>query len=175
VQLNDIDSLAFSIFNANGIFKGLCYRNQITKSAYSRNGVHPSTLLYGYDLAVSHILRQGYAILVEGMFDVLYLHQSGLCHTVGSLGTNLSPFQASLLARVCPTVFIVYDGDPAGQHASIRAAERLRGMGVSPYIVELPPGVDPDDFVRTYGTEEFLSLCTKSLDQSQTLLSNSAV
>ena len=118
--------------------------------------------LYGLNVAKPHILKYGYAVLVEGEFDVASLYGSHVKMAVGVCGSAFTIFQASLLARYCKKVFVVFDRDSnqSGQKATQRildlGKELLFNMDFIP--VNLPIGVDPDDFVKENGARKFASL-----------------
>jgi DNA primase len=60
--------------------------------------------------------------------------------------------------RLDPSPILCFDGDSAGRKAAIRAALRalpLIGPERTLRFVELPPGQDPDDVVRSGGREAF--------------------
>ncbi len=105
-------------------------------------------ILFNYPRALPEIRRQQAAVLVEGYMDVLGLARIGIRNAVAGMGTALTPEQARLLARVTRRVYLAYDADPAGLEATRRAAEALMSVGVSPHVVPLPPGKDPDEVAR---------------------------
>ena len=94
-------------------------------------------------------------VLVEGYMDVISLYASGVTNAVASLGTSLTQQQARLMARYAPTVYIAYDGDAAGQNATLRGLDILVTEGLKVRVITLPDGIDPDDFARKYGKEAF--------------------
>lgn len=89
------------------------YLNSPESAFYSKR-MH----LYGIHLARGPISRGDQAVLVEGYFDVVALHQAGLPRAVASLGTALTPEQANLLHRYTRTAVLAYDSDPAGRQAT---------------------------------------------------------
>jgi DNA primase len=115
-----------------------------------------SKLLYGLHAAKNEIRRMETAILVEGYMDVLALHQAGITNTVASCGTSLTRYQAKILQRYTNRVLFIYDADPAGKKSMITGIETLLAESVTPFVVMLPSGDDPDSFVRREGREKFL-------------------
>jgi DNA primase len=101
--------------------------------------------------------RPASLIVVEGYMDAIALYQSGTKNAVASLGTALSVEQARLMRRYAPLVFIAYDGDAAGQNATLRGLDILSGEGLDVKVIPLPADMDPDDFVRTKGKDAFAS------------------
>ena len=102
-------------------------------------------------------------ILVEGHLDVVSLSQAGFGNVVASMGTALTKDQARILKRYTDKVFISYDGDFAGQKASIRGLEILSDEGLDVKVVNLPDGMDPDDAVKTLGQEGYRDLLNQAM------------
>ncbi len=114
--------------------------------------------LYGLSHAQHAIRSYGYAILVEGYFDVLTLHRCGFRHTVGVLGTSVTSEQIDLLARFTRKVVFVFDGDPAGKKAAMRNVEAFLDKGLQPRCMFLVEGHDPDSYLVAHGPESFNQL-----------------
>ena len=96
-----------------------------------------------------------YIIVVEGYMDTISLHKAGFTMTVASMGTALTTNQAKLIKRFVNKVYICYDGDSAGQSATIRGLDILRDNGLDVLVVQLPDRFDPDDVIKTYGREGY--------------------
>ncbi len=96
--------------------------------------------------------------LVEGYMDVVALRQNGVRGVVATLGTALTEEQARLIKRYVPEVWISYDGDSAGQKAILRALEIFESQNVEARVLDIPDGMDPDDFIRNQGLEAFNAL-----------------
>ena len=109
--------------------------------------------LYGLNYARS--TKRGYIICCEGYMDVIAMHQAGYTNAVASLGTALTSQQALLLKRYTSQVILAYDSDGAGVNAAMRAIPIMRGAGMSVRILDMKPCKDPDEFMKTYGPEEF--------------------
>ena len=114
---------------------------------------HKGQILYGLFQAKEAMRRNAEAIIVEGYFDLLALHRAGLTHTVAPCGTALTTEQARLIKRFASRVFLLFDQDNAGQKANQRAMEIFLAEGVSPLIVTLDAGDDPDSYLRKQGAE----------------------
>ncbi|MBN1928909.1 MAG: DNA primase [Chlorobiaceae bacterium] len=114
-----------------------------------------SKLLYGMHAAKNEIRRQETAILVEGYMDVIAMHQAGFTNTVASSGTALTRYQAKILKRYTSRVLFLYDGDNAGKKSMLSGIDILLAEGLTPWVVMLPGGDDPDSFIRNYGKEAF--------------------
>src|SRR5919201_359938 len=102
-------------------------------------------LLYGLDRARAAVAKQERAIVVEGNTDVLALRQAGLEPVVASMGTALTDRQLKELSRLTHKLFICFDGDAAGEAATLRGMELAAAQGFDVRVVALPPGRDPAD------------------------------
>ena len=120
-------------------------------------------LLYALNWARDAIREVGEVIVVEGYMDVLTCHQFGIRNVVASLGTALTGDQVLLLRRFAPRAVVVYDSDAAGMLASERGLHLFEEAEMPVRVAALPPGRDPDAFLRREGTEEFRTFIEKSL------------
>lgn len=118
--------------------------------------------LFGLHLAAK-VRPLEYLIIVEGYMDVISLHQYGFSQAVATLGTALTTEQAKLMRRFSPEVYIAYDGDTAGQAATMKALDILRDAGCRVRVMQFPNKLDPDDVLKQYGPEYFGKLMDKSL------------
>lgn len=109
-------------------------------------------ILYGLNISKSDIREAGEAIVVEGYMDLLALHSSGIKNVVAALGTALTTSQALLLKRFSSKAVLLFDADSAGLKAAERGLEVLIDSGVSPFVLTLPEGEDPDSFIRENGS-----------------------
>ncbi len=94
-------------------------------------------------------------IVVEGHMDVVSLVQNGFANVVASMGTALTKDHARMLKRYCEKILICYDGDFAGQSATVRGLEILKEEGLDVKVVSMPDGMDPDDVVKKLGKEGY--------------------
>jgi len=121
--------------------------------------------LYALDAARAAIRKERTAVIVEGYFDAIALHQAGFENAVASMGTALTEDQYLVLEGMrIDHAIVAFDGDAAGQlsaerrgieivRAVHRAKQRARagevGKGVvSVEITVLPKDTDPDDLAR---------------------------
>ncbi len=125
------------------------YQNSPESEIYSKKRE-----LYGLYFAKKAIQQQDYAILVEGYTDVISMHQAGVENVVSSSGTSLTTEQIRLLNRFTKNITVIYDGDAAGIHASIRGIDMILAEGMNVRIVLLPEPEDPDSFARTHTAAE---------------------
>ena len=101
-------------------------------------------------------------IMVEGYMDVISLYQAGIKNCMASMGTALTVQQARLLKRYADKVYISYDGDFAGQKATMRGLDILYGEGLSVKVVSVPGGKDPDEYVREFGKRGYMDLLSQA-------------
>lgn len=113
--------------------------------------------LYNLNLVKKYKNEHGlpYVIMVEGYMDTISLTAEGFANVVASMGTSLTSDQARLIKRYTDTVVISYDGDSAGQNASMRGLEILEGEGLKVKVAVLPDGLDPDEVIRQRGKEAY--------------------
>ncbi len=114
--------------------------------------------LYGLDKARAANPHLDTLLLVEGYFDVLALWQAGIHRVAAPLGTALTGDHVTLLRRFVTTVALTFDGDAAGVGAALRALDVFRDSGITVKVVVMPPGHDPDSYVRAHGAEGMLVL-----------------
>lgn len=120
--------------------------------------------LFGINLYKKY--RQGDVramILVEGHLDVVSLVQAGVENVVASMGTALTIEQCKEIKRYADVVYVSFDGDSAGQHATLRGLDLLKNEGLEVKVVRLKDNMDPDDYVRKYGKDGYLKLLDEAL------------
>ena len=106
---------------------------------------HKSAVVYGLDKARATIAKEDRAIVVEGNADVIALHQAGLRPVVASMGTALTEQQLRELARLTKRLWLAFDGDAAGETATLRGMDLAVKQGFDVNVVALPSGLDPAD------------------------------
>lgn len=125
------------------------YQNSPESEIYSKKRE-----LYGLYFAKKAIQQQDCAILVEGYTDVISMHQAGVENVVSSSGTSLTTDQIRLLNRFTKNITVIYDGDSAGIHASLRGIDMILKEGMNVRVVLLPEPEDPDSFARSHTAAE---------------------
>ncbi|MDH4223866.1 MAG: DNA primase, partial [candidate division Zixibacteria bacterium] len=108
-------------------------------------------LLYGLNLSKEIIRKKKAGVLVEGYIDLISLYQTGIKNIVASLGTSFTREHARLISRYAEKLYLLFDSDRAGESAVFRSVDLLFDSGVEVMIVVLPPGEDPDSFIRRSG------------------------
>jgi DNA primase len=122
---------------------------------------HKGDLLYGLSHARNAIAKQERAIVVEGNTDVLALRQAGTEPVVASMGTALTERQLRELSRLTKRVVLCFDGDAAGEAATLRGMELATSQGFDVRVVALPGGLDPADLAD--GFDKRLATATSYL------------
>jgi DNA primase len=107
-------------------------------------------LLYGLDRARAAIAKQERAVVVEGNTDVLALSQAGIEPVVASMGTALTERQLKELSRLTKRAWLCFDGDAAGEAATLRGMELAATQGLDVHVVALPAGFDPADLAEGF-------------------------
>jgi DNA primase len=157
----------FPIINTRGLvlgFGGRVMDDSLPKYLNSSDGptFNKSLNLFGLNLAAK-VRPLEYLIITEGYMDVMSLHQFGFPQAVASLGTSLTPEQARLMRRYAADVYIAYDGDEAGQKATLRALDILKEAGCRARVIQFPDKMDPDEVLKQFGPEYFKKLMDRSL------------
>ncbi|MEN3313278.1 MAG: primase [Actinomycetota bacterium] len=111
-------------------------------------------LLYGLDRARAAIAKQDRAVVVEGNPDVLALSQAGIEPVVAPMGTALTERQLKELGRLTKRVWLCFDGDAAGEAATLRGMELAFAQGLDVRVVALPAGFDPADLAEGFEQQQ---------------------
>lgn len=115
-----------------------------------------SKTLFALDKARSKISQEDRAVVVEGYFDAIALHQVGITNVVASLGTAFTATQLKQLLRYTPSkqVILNFDADHAGIKATERTineiADLVYGGVVQLRILSLPGAKDADEFINSH-------------------------
>lgn len=155
--------LVFPLADARGRVLGFqarkLYEDDPLRGKYVNTGqtelFSKGSILYGLDKARAAIAKQDRAVVVEGNTDVIALRQAAFEPAIASMGTALTEPQLREISRLTRRVWLCFDGDAAGEAATLRGMEIAVGMGLDVKVVSLPPGVDPADAPE--GFEERLS------------------
>ncbi|NMC33324.1 MAG: DNA primase [Veillonellaceae bacterium] len=118
-------------------------------------------VLYNISRAHRAIKEAGRAIVVEGYMDAIALSSQGIHNVVASLGTSFTAEQSRLVRHYASEIVFAYDGDAAGQQATLRALSIVRAGGAEVRVASFPGGKDPDEVMRKYGPK-FVTQCLES-------------
>ncbi|MBA3006165.1 MAG: DNA primase [Proteobacteria bacterium] len=153
------DRILFPIFDPKGRISG--FGGRIVgdgQPKYMNSPESPifdkSRLLLGLFQQAAEIRSRQRVVLVEGNFDMVSLVVHGCLNVVAPLGTALTRPQLKLLRHYADNVILLFDGDAAGVKAAVRAVPLFLAEQMSAKVALLPPGHDPDTFVREKGLEQ---------------------
>lgn len=167
-----VNRVLFTIRNANGqviAFSGRTMaHDEQAKYINSPENVlfNKSQELFNFDLAKNTIKRNKDVILFEGFMDVIAAYSAGIQNSIASMGTSLTVEQVKKVSRFAQRILIAYDGDAAGQAATKRAIDLINQVApeIQIQIIHLPDGLDPDEYLRKFGPEEFTNALTHGLE-----------
>jgi DNA primase len=117
--------------------------------------------LFALNRAKESISKLDKALVVEGYFDAISLHEAGITNTVACLGTALSEGQIKQLLRYCESKQVVlnFDADRAGITATQRAIGAIADLAyagqIQLRILNLSGDKDADDFIKNYGVTAY--------------------
>ena len=136
------------------------YRNSTQTELFDK-----SKVIYGINLLKKRNSARPveYVIMAEGYMDVIALHKAGFDTAVASMGTALTTRQARQLKLFSDLVYISYDGDTAGQKATMRGLDILKETGITVKVVKLPDGLDPDDVIKRGGAAAYQKLLDEAM------------
>jgi len=119
-----------------------------------------SKCLYGINIVKKskQVEKLNQIIIVEGQMDLIALYKSGIRNAVATMGTALTGIHAKELKRFCDKVVLCFDGDSAGIKATLRSIEILVKEGLQVFVMTIPDGQDPDEYVNKYGKDAFYTL-----------------
>jgi len=110
---------------------------------------HKGEHFYGLSVTKDAIRRQNQAIVVEGEFDVISCFENGISNVVAVKGTALTESHVNLLGRFAQKITFCFDGDKAGQDAIKKSLVVVEKKNITPTVIEIPGGKDPDEALKT--------------------------
>ena len=166
------DRLMFPIRNIKGdciAFGGRLLKEKENQAKYL-NSPETKTYKKKYELYGLYEARQtnkrpDSIYVVEGYMDVIGLFQHGVKNAVASSGTAFTQEQLRKILNYTNTIYIVFDGDEAGQKASWRTVENAMPLlreDTRISFISLQEGEDPDSYIKDNGKEAFKSLAKNS-------------
>ncbi|MBN2281248.1 MAG: DNA primase [Candidatus Marinimicrobia bacterium] len=129
-----------------------------------------SEILFGFDISKDAIRKKEYSLVVEGYTDFLRLFVYGFKNVVAGSGTALTQGHGKALQRFTRKVVLCYDGDEAGQKATVRAGFIFLKAGFDVKVIVLPEKDDPDSFLVENGYDAFFEKIVKAPDFLRYLL-----
>ena len=119
------------------------YVNTSTTDIYIKGDI-----VYNYHRAIEDIKRSKRVIVCEGVMDVIAFKRAELGNVVATLGTACTVKQLELISNVCKHIVFCYDGDKAGQAATMKALELALNHGIEAYTIVNETGLDPDEILK---------------------------
>jgi DNA primase len=163
------ERIIFPIFNLMG--EPIAFGGRIISQGepkYLNSGetpvFHKGKVLYGLSQTARYIRGDDQAIIVEGYMDLVSLYQAGIRNVAATMGTALTFEHGRLLGRMTKNIVAVFDGDQAGRTAAERSLALLLAADVHPKGLVLPDEMDPDDYVKSQGSESLMQLIQSSAD-----------
>ncbi len=124
---------------------------------------HKGEIVYNAHRARMSARREGKVYVCEGVTDVIAFARAGIQNAVCTLGTSCTRQQIQILHHMAPRIVFCYDGDSAGQNATMKAGKLAREAGCEVAVVDNPTGLDPDELIRKEGAEAFRQMLGKEL------------
>jgi DNA primase len=154
------DRIMFPIFDRNGktiAFSGRSLGKDEPKYLNSPETAifNKSKILYNFHLAKPSIRKNSHAVIFEGFADVIAADRADVDNGIATMGTSLTEDHVAILKKIVQSVTICYDSDYAGIEAAYRAGKMLSNTGITVKVAMLSDGLDPDDYIKKYGTEKF--------------------
>lgn len=112
--------------------------------------------LYNYKNASKEAKERKQIIIVEGFMDVIRLYTIGIKNVVATMGTAITKDHVSLIMKLSKNVVLLFDGDKAGEKATISAVDEFSKVNIDPKIIRLEDDLDPDDYIIKKGKDAFL-------------------
>lgn len=166
------DRVMFPIFNANG--KVIALGGRIMGQGEPKYLNSPESAIFRKrrELYGLHAAKRASALaggirrimIVEGYLDCIRLHMNGFENAVATLGTSLTEEHVQILKRYADEAIVVFDGDKAGEQASLRGLDIFLEQGMNVKVLGMPKGEDPDSLIQTRGRETMETLLSESQD-----------
>ena len=121
-----------------------------------------TNLLYNYHRARDYLKKNDSIIVMEGFFDVIRASSIGIANCVATMGTAFTKSHANILRKITDKIILCFDGDSAGEEATVAAIKILEDIGVTPQIIRLEEK-DPDEYILKRGATAFLAKIAKPL------------
>lgn len=112
-------------------------------------------LLYNLDNARKSIRKLDEIVLLEGFMDVIKSDTAGLKNVVATMGTQLSDEHITFIRKLTSNITLMFDGDFAGSEATLKTGQHLLQQGLNVFVIQLPSGMDPDEYIGKYGNDAF--------------------
>ncbi len=122
----------------------------------------PATVLYDKSRTLYNLHRARQParnadriVLVEGYMDVIGAWAAGVKEVLATCGTALTNMQVRNLRKYSGRIVLNFDSDAAGTNAAEKSIQMLLEENMHVRILELPEGLDPDEYVQKHGAESY--------------------
>jgi DNA primase catalytic core len=109
------------------------------------------------------------AVLVEGEFDWITAQLASIkeydktAEFICFGGTDIKSAKLETLKKAgAKVLYLSFDADTAGKKATSEAIKYAEKLDLCPFVVNLPAGSDPDDFIKSQGFEAYKNLVKNS-------------
>ena len=171
-KVSDIyrDRIMFPLWDTNGKvigFSGRIYEGNDTSkyiNTMETDIFKKGSLLYNYEYARKSILDKDEIIICEGFMDVIRLYTIGIENAVATMGTAITKEQLNLIRKLTNNVILMFDGDKAGEKATLSFIELSKDIDFNLNIVRLEEDLDPDDYIIRKGKDKMLEHLSKPMN-----------
>ncbi len=167
-----MNRIMFPLYDLNGRVVGFSGRryDSIKENKYvntkGTNIFQKGETLYNYHNAREFVRSKNQVIVMEGFMAVIRTLTTGIKNVVALMGTAMTKEQANLIKRLSTNVVLCFDGDEPGRKACLDNGNELEKLGCDVSIVELEGGLDPDDYILKYGSDDFKNLVKNAITLS---------
>jgi len=120
-----------------------------------------SKIMYLFDKSKKYIQENDMAIITEGFFDAISMHNAGYKNTVAVLGSNLTKDHAFELMKKTNKVITMFDMDSAGEKATLSAIDTLFSKNFQIAVANYN-AKDPDELIKKTGKKNLAEILKKS-------------
>ena len=179
-KVSDIyrNRIMFPLWDTNGKvigFSGRIYEGNDTSkyiNTMETDIFKKGSLLYNYDNARKSILDKDEIIICEGFMDVIRLYTIGVTNAVATMGTAVTKEQLNLIRKLTNNVILLFDGDRAGEKATLSFIELSKTIDFNIGIVRLEEDLDPDDYIIKKGKDKMMEHLSKPINSFDYTLLN---
>ena len=158
-----INRIMFPIYDLSGnpvAFSGRIYNTKDTSKYINTKETEKfkkGKILYNYHIAKEHLQKNDTVIIVEGFMDVIRASTVGINNVIATMGTAITKDHKNIIKNMTKNVILCFDGDAAGEKATISAMEMLEDTQLNIKIVRLPNDMDPDEYILKEGKDSFIN------------------
>ena len=152
--------IIFPVFDIQGNIVSFCgrgFEGGISKYLNMPDSLYAGKKfnLFALNHAIDSIYSKHHVFLVEGLLDCVAMNRTGFKNAIGLLGTTVTRSQLFDIRLMTDTVYILLDGDAAGQTGALTVKKVCEDLGFITHILSLPIGYDPDSLLKAYGPHRF--------------------